>query len=126
MTARISPRRICIDTSLRLTTPPNRSVTCSTSTTTSAPGAPTGSFSRDVMSQPSRGRHGGYLGRSGPFEAFEFGPPSLLRQQSGRPEDHHGEDGRADPHLPVVLRHLVLEELREPGEHRGAGHGAGQ
>ena len=32
----------------------------------------------------------------------------------------------ADPHLAVLGRHLVLEELRQPGQHGGTGHRAGQ
>src|ERR1700710_2123942 len=111
MTARISPRRIVIDTSLRLTTPPKRSVTCSMSKTRSSAWA-----AEAVMSHPFRDRDGAYLGRGRLVQAVQFGGAPPGRDEAGRTEDHHQKDECADPHLLILRGHLRLEELRQPGQ----------
>src|SRR3954452_14468470 len=128
MTARIWPRYNRIETSLRLTTPPKRSVTCSTSYTISEVGVPVAALagrSVVVMSHALRSRHRGHLGTRRRIQPFEFGLAPSRREQAGRPEDHHRQDAGAGPHLRVVGRDLGLEDLRQPGQDRGARHGAG-
>ena len=49
---------------------------------------------------------------------------SALRRRAGkgqRSEDHHEDEQRADPDLPVRSRYLVLKELRQPREDGRAG-----
>src|SRR5689334_19310297 len=112
MTARISPRYIRIDTSLRLTTPPKRSVMCSMSKTTSLV-AVCDSTTAVLMRRPClvRMRSSASSHRTSDvtgdddrlrarrlFEVVggEFDPPAPGGQQPRRTEDHHEEDHCAD------------------------------
>src|SRR5215831_9184623 len=116
MMARISPRTMRIETSLRLTTPPNRNVTCSMSKTTSS--APTSGLVNVavITSQPLAGGHCLTLDFRRPFhsDSGQLGLATSRREQASRPEDHHEHEQRADPHLPVRPGHLVLKEPRQP------------
>src|SRR5438093_325750 len=118
MTARISPRYIVIETSLKLTTPPKRRVTCWMSKTRSVCCCCAVIV---IGLQPLRRGDGADLGRRGRVQPVQLGRATPRRNQAGRPEDHHRENEGADPHLPVLQRDLRLEELGQPGEHRGTG-----
>src|ERR1700712_4925532 len=71
-------------------------------------------------------RHGGYLGIRLAAQALQFCLATTGRDQTGRTEDHHQQDDQADPELAIFPRDLVLEELGQPGQHRGTGHRARQ
>ena len=92
-------------------------------------------FRPDLVVRPNRFI---WLGTNKPFDAFTFdfrrtfhsdtgqlGLATSRREQPGRPEDHHEHEERADPHLPVRPRYLVLKEPRQPGEDGRAGHRPG-
>ena len=109
-------------------TPPKRSVTLSTSNTRSCEGRRSprqrarGS-SRHNPSDAGTAQVSALAGASSPCSSALATP---CRDQPSGPEDHHQHDDGADPHQLVRGRHLVLQELRQPGEHRRTGHRARQ
>src|SRR3954452_4030256 len=136
MTARTSPRRICRLTSSRLVTPPKRRVMPRTSNTRSSAGACAASAAGvPVMgSDPFPGRDGLQLRFGSDVAARALGVPltrqprelglaAARRDQTLRPEHHHRDQHRADPHDAVLAGDLVPEEVRQPRQRRRAGDG---
>src|ERR1019366_2696849 len=117
MTARISPRCIWSDTAIRLVTPPKRSVTLSTSKTMSSACAAVTDCPTVVTSQALGRWDRERFGARRDVKTVQLGGPTLCRDQPSRPEDHHQQYDGADPHEFVGGRHLVFQELGQPGQH---------